>query len=131
MLSKGQDLKFGNHRSTCAMGHSHRSQLESSVCQILQLREKAGEIRIIQVEDHIYLTLARIGYIPDFKCQYTKNEEYFWVEAKGYANDRWPMKKKLWRFYGPGALEIWMGKAKGPKLVETIIPEGKCHSEEK
>ena len=120
---RGQDFKFKNQRSTCELGHSHRSQLEASVCQILQLREKAGELKIVQVEDHVYLSKARIGYIPDFKCQYTSTSEYFWVEAKGFANDRWPIKKKLWKFYGPGSLEIWMGKHTNPQLVETIIPE--------
>lgn len=113
---------MGNTPTVCALGHSHPSKLESSVCQILQLREKAGEIKILQVQDHIYLTLARIGYIPDFKCQYVKSGEIFWVEAKGYPNEKWPMKKKLWKFYGPGALEIWMGSYLKPVLTETIIP---------
>lgn len=118
---KGQDAKMGNERSTCALGHSHRSKLESAVCQILQLRQKAGELEIVQVEDHVYLTDARIGYVPDFKCRYPSGE-IFWVEAKGFENDRWPMKKKLWKFYGPGALEIWKGTWRKPTLVETVIP---------
>lgn len=120
--AKGQDRKMGNERSTCALGHSHRSKLESSVCQIIQLREKAGELTLLQVEDHVYLTAARIGYVPDFKCLDKSTGEFLWIEAKGFANDRWPMKKKLWKHYGPGPLEIWMGHHGNPKLVETIIP---------
>jgi hypothetical protein len=107
---------------TCALGHSHRSKLEGSVCQILQLRQKAGELKIVQVEDHVYLTRARIHYVPDFKCKDLASGEFFWVEAKGFANDRWPMKKKLWKFYGPGALEIWKGTHQRPMLDETIVP---------
>lgn len=120
---KGQDAKIGNHRALCALGHSHRSKLESSVCQILQFRQKAGEIEILQVEDHIYLTDARIGYVADFKCRYVKIDEVFWVEAKGYANDTWPIKKKLYKFYGPGPLEIWTGVHLNPVLTEVIFPK--------
>lgn len=79
-------------------------------------------MKLLQVQDHIYLTDARIGYVPDFKCQYVKEDKFFWVEAKGYANDRWPIKKKLWKFYGPGVLEIWTGSHLKPVLTEIIIP---------
>lgn len=122
-VKSGQDAKMGNARMTCALGHSHRSKLEGSVCQILQLRAKAGEIEILQVEDHIHLSAARIGYVADFKCKYVKTGEEFWVEAKGFANDRWPMKKKLYKFYGPGPLEIWVGSHLNPRLDEVIIPK--------
>jgi hypothetical protein len=87
---------------------------------MLQLRARAGELEILQVEDHVYLTDARIGYIPDFKCRDVKTGAIFWVEAKGFANDRWPIKKKLWKFYGPGRLEIWMGSHLNPRLSEII-----------
>ena len=87
---------------------------------MLQLRMKAGEITGIQVEDHVYLTLARIGYVVDFKCATLTGIIY--VEAKGFANDRWPIKKKLWKFYGPAPLEIWQGTYTNPKLTETIVP---------
>lgn len=120
----GQEAKYGNKGGQCSRGHSHRSALEISVCELLLLRERAGELKLLQCEDHVYLTLARIGYVPDFKVQDCKTGEVFWVEAKGFANDRWPMKKKLWRYYGPGRLEIWMGTASRPVLTETIVPKG-------
>jgi hypothetical protein len=119
-LRKGQSAKMGNEKVSLD-GYSFGSKLEASVYQILKLRMKAGEIAAIQVQDHIYLTDAKIGYIPDFKCT-APDGSFFWVEAKGYANDRWPMKKKLWKFYGPGVLEIWMGHHANPKLTETIVP---------
>lgn len=106
----------------CAQNHSHRSKLESSVCQILHLRQAAGEIKVLQAEDHVFLTEARIGCVPDFKCQFVLTGETFWVEAKGFANDRWPIIKKLWKYYGPGLLEIWGGSHLNPKLMETIDP---------
>lgn len=127
---RGQDAKMGNTRMTCALGHSHRSKLEGAVCQMLQLREKAGELVIEQVEDHVYLTRARIGYVPDFRCRSVATGEVFWVEAKGYENDRWPMKKKLWKHYGPGMLEIWKGTHSRPVLSETVVPKPLAESQE-
>jgi hypothetical protein len=37
--------KFGARRTFCSIGHHHPSALEASVCEILILREKAGDIR--------------------------------------------------------------------------------------
>lgn len=115
--------KYGNTH-TGADGHSFHSKLEASVYQILKLREKAGELEILQTQDHVYLSQARIGYVPDFRCRYLANGALFWVEAKGFETEKWPMIKKLWRFYGPGPLEIWKGTHMNPKLIETIVPKG-------
>jgi hypothetical protein len=120
---RDQNAKIGNTPTTCQAGFSHRSKLESSVCQIIHLRIKAGEIVCVQHEDHVYLTRARIGYVPDFKCT-SPDGSFFWVEAKGFPNDVWPLKKKLWKFYGPGLLEIWTGSWANPKLTEIITPKG-------
>lgn len=114
--------KFGNQRVETD-GYSFASKLEASVYQILKLREKAGELKILQAQDHVYLTDARIGYIPDFKCEDLITGLDFWVEAKGYASDVWPLKKKLWKFYGPGKLEVWKGTHQRPFLDETITPK--------
>lgn len=119
----GQQKKMGNTPSVCARGHSHRSKLESAVCQMIHLMEAAGEVKLLQVEDHIYLTKARIGYIPDFKCQSLKSGEIYWIEAKGFQNDRWPTKKKLWKFYGPGPLHIYKGTYQRIYLDEVVTPQ--------
>lgn len=106
-------------------GYSFASQLEAAVFNLLELREKAGEIYDIQHQDHIYLTDARICYIPDFKffCRFTN--DYVWAEAKGFETDVWKIKKRLWQYYGPGKLEIYKGTAKKIKLIETVIPGAK------
>lgn len=113
---------MGNTRMTCALGHSHRSKLEGAVCQILQLREKAGEIKVLQVEDHILIS-GWYRYVPDFRCELVATGEVFWVEAKGFANDRWPSTRRGWKHAGPGKLEVWKGDYKKPVLDEVIIPE--------
>lgn len=121
MFSGRQAEKHGN-RAVERDGHWFHSRLEESVYLLLKLREKAGEIKILQCQDVVYLTLARIRYEPDFKCLDLRTNEEFWCEAKGFENDRWPMKKKLWKYYGPGPLEIWKGTHVRPALKEIIVP---------
>lgn len=105
-------------------GYNFASQLEAAVYEILKLREKCGEIKDIQHQDHIYLTEARICYIPDFKFFDCKYDEYAWAEAKGFETTDWKIKLKLWRYYGPGRLYIYKGSAKRPMLSDEIIPGG-------
>lgn len=117
--------KYGNNRALCALNHSHRSKLEGAVCQILQLRQAAGEIQILQVEDHVLISKAAIKYIADFKCLDLKTRDLFWAEAKGFESDRWPIIRKLWSVYGPGKLEVWKGRHERPVLDEVVIPKAR------
>lgn len=105
-------------------GYSFASQLEAAVFNILQLREKCGEISDIQHQDHVYLTEARICYIADFKFLDKKTNEYAWAEAKGFETPEWKIKLKLWRYYGPGRLYIYKGSAKRVTLTDEILPGG-------
>lgn len=120
---RGSRKKFGNQRVQND-SYSFASKLESAVYTMLKARENAGEIEILQVQDHVYLTKARIHYIPDFKCLDKETNEVFWVEAKGYEGEKWPMKKKLWKFYGPGKLEVWKGTHLRPFLDEVVEVKG-------
>lgn len=117
-----RDSKLGNVRTELD-GHSFASKLEASVYQLLKYRKLAGEIRSIQVQDHVHLTAARIAYVPDFRCEMADGS-IEWTEAKGMEGPRWPTIKKLWRFYGPGPLHIWKGDYRRPRLAETIVPQG-------
>lgn len=112
--------KFGNIE-TIVDGIKFSSKLEAAVYQMLELRRKSGEFSTLQIQDHLYLTRARIGYIADFKCSGASILP-FWVEPKGRENDRWPIKKKLFKYYGPGVLEIWKGTYNKPYLDEVIKP---------
>jgi hypothetical protein len=104
--------------------HNFSSKLEASVYTILKSRENAGEIRIIQVQDHVYLTEARVLYVCDFKCLNLKTNDFIWVEAKGVEIPTWILKKKLWTFYGPGLLQIYKGSFQRPFIHEEIWPKG-------
>ena len=87
-------------------GHSFASKLEAAVYQLLMFRERAGEIKIVQLQSRVYLTDSRILYIPDFQCLNLKAENVFFVEAKGFETPDWKIKKRLWEHYGPAPLEI-------------------------
>ena len=102
-------------------GYSFASKLEASTFQIIKLREKAKELKLVQVQATVYLTPARIKYVPDFKCIDLRTGEDLYIEAKGYEGERWGIIKKLWAFYGPGKLEVWKGNHLKPFLDEVIL----------
>lgn len=79
-----------------------------------------GEISDLRCQHSVYLTDARIQAIIDFS--FIRGGELIYCEAKGFPTDVWRLKKKLWKQYGPGPLEIWVGTAKNFRLDETIIP---------
>lgn len=100
------------------------SKLEAAVFQILRQKEAAGEIKNIRCQHPIHLTEAKIAYKSDFSYE-TSDGKTIWVEAKGFETDTWRLKKRLWKFYGPGPLEIYKGTHKKVYLDEVIIPNGK------
>lgn len=106
-------------------GYTFASQLEAATYDLLKLRLLAGEFDTIQCQVTVYLTDARIRYIPDFKCSSITNHTSFFVESKGYIGERWPTIKKLWLYYGEAPLEIYTGHYSRPTLTETIIPRSK------
>lgn len=110
--------KFGAQKCEVA-GQSFASKLEAAVFQILKLLEKACELTVLQCQDHIYLTEARILYIPDFKCQ-APDGMIFWVEAKGFVTPEWRLKRRLWEFYGPGDLWVYEGSYLRPSRIEIV-----------
>lgn len=122
MWNRQRSAKYGNKRVEKA-GLSFGSKLESSVHDFLLLWEKSGEIKIEKLQDSVYLTKARIQYIADFKISYPASGEIAWCEAKGMETPVFSIKRRLWKWYGPGALLIFKGSWKKPILVETIIPE--------
>jgi hypothetical protein len=106
-------------------GFSFDSKLEAALYDQLLLEERAGEITDLHHHPGtIFLSAARIQYRPDFSYTRTDSGKKEWAEAKGFANDRWPTKKKLWKHYGPGVLKIYGGSYRSLKLIETVIPQG-------
>ncbi len=75
-----------------------------------------GEIKY--KPDFVYWELSNLGvYTP------TKTRQV-WVDVKGVETERFKIIKRLWKYNGPGPLEIVKRKGKGkPFLVtQTIMP---------
>lgn len=88
----------------------------------LKRLEMAGEIKILSLQDKVYLTHAKILYKPDFKIMDHTLNEIVWIEFKGKETASWAIKKRLWRFYGPGALRIYKASGSGVKMTEEVNP---------
>lgn len=117
--------RYGNTKIEGPAGHWFDSRLEKSVFSLLSLTERAGEIRDLSHHPGtVFLTRARIQYRPDFRFVNCATGETEYAEAKGFPNDLWPLKKKLWQYYGPGKLTIYMGRANSPRVTEVIVPKG-------
>lgn len=99
-------------------GISFASKAEAALYQVLKLRESQGEIEDIKCQVQVYLTEAKILYKPDFS--YTKNGKTIWAEFKGFETAVWRIKRRLWKHYGPGPLEVYKGSSKNVFLFETI-----------
>jgi hypothetical protein len=98
------------------------SKLESAVYDLLVLLERSGEISDIRRQEVVQLSNAKINYKTDFSYVETATGTKVWVEAKGFEQDVWKLKKKLWAAYGPGKLQIYKGSYIRPTLDEEIIP---------
>lgn len=123
MWKRQKGVKYGNKKVEHA-GHWFDSKLEKSLFDLLSLREKAGEIGYLSHHPGtVFLSEARIQYRPDFRYVNRETGKTEYAESKGFQDQKWPLKKKLWKFYGPGILHIYMGSATNLKLVETIIPK--------
>ncbi len=114
--------KFGAKRASLD-GRSFASQGERDCYSLLKLQEKAGEITLVSCQETVYLTLARIAYIADFRIRDLKTQEDIWIEYKGFETPEWRLKKRLWKFYGPGKLRVYKGSGLRMIVVEEIIPD--------
>ncbi len=111
-------------------GKVYGSKLENAVRYKLEEREKLGEIKIIRTQQHIHWYSQGIKqgeYWPDFTCWDLVTKEVFWVEAKGYPNEKWPRNLHMWEAGGPGILEIWTGSYKNPKQSIIVLPVSVGH----
>jgi len=114
--------KFGAKRMTND-GYSFASKLESALYDHLKLLQGAGEIENIRVQDHVKLTRAGIKYIPDFRVYDKKLGCDVWHEAKGFETPEWRLKRRLWMYYGPGRLTVWVGSASRLAIKEILTVE--------
>lgn len=133
MWLKKRPHKFNARPMTklCSYGHLHRSGLEYSVCDIVKLRELAGELKHVRHESPIRvccrneacLVRERVIYIADFETIDLRTGETLFIEAKGKRLPEFSIKLRLYRHTCVFPLEIWEGDWRCPKLIETVIPK--------
>ena len=122
-LKQGERIK-NYKRSESRDGRSFHSGLERDTYEHLKLLERAGEIEDLKCQVHVLLTRAEIKSIIDFSWKNTKTGEIEYGEAKGFETEVWLLKKKLWKYYGPGKLTIFKGRVnKFISIAEVIIPK--------
>lgn len=95
------------------------SKLEARTYDILLFRQAAQEITGLCRQTRVELTDAKIACKIDFS--FIDNGVEAFAEAKGVETERWVIIKKLWRYYGPGNLEIWVAGTGGEPRLQEII----------
>lgn len=100
-------------------GHKFSSKLERAVYNILKEMEKRLLISNIKLQPSVYMTHARIRYVPDFSYVNLRGQTEY-VEAKGVETAVWRIKRRLWVYYGAGSLHVFKGSHFLPKEHEVI-----------
>lgn len=103
-------------------GYSFGSKQEAMLFDLIKLEEKAGELKLIATQECVYLSDAEILYKPDFTVQ-MKNGDIIYREQKGFVTPVFNIKKRLWKNYGPGVLEIWKLNSGGLYIDEVVVPK--------
>lgn len=119
MFRKPIRAKYGNKRVEKA-GIWFDSKAESKHHDDMLLRERAGEIKILKLQDRVHLT-AGIHLKVDFKIFDVKLDQEVWEEFKGFETKEWRLKKKLWKEHGPGLLRVYYTN----RRTEEIWPKAK------
>jgi hypothetical protein len=119
---KGQARVRGYQRTAEGDG----SKLERAVRQLLEIREKAGEIQNLRRQVTVVLQdgprSQRIAWKVDFAWDNPKTGATEYAEAKGFETELYKIKLKLFRGNPAGRLEIWKGTWRDPRCVEVIEP---------
>lgn len=110
-------------QKTIHKGYSFASKGEANCFDMLTLLEKAGEIKILQLQPQVHLTLARILYKPDFKILDIKLNQEVYCEFKGFETSEWKIKKRLWEYYGPALLRVYRSRGNRIVLTEEVKPD--------
>jgi len=93
-----------NARKVKIDGHVFDSIAESQYYAELKLRQRAGDLKILELQPKVYLTRAKILMKLDFLIE--RDGEKVWIDVKGMPTPVFNLKKRLWKHYGPGKLEV-------------------------
>ncbi|MGH7198869.1 MAG: hypothetical protein ACREH5_09060 [Candidatus Omnitrophota bacterium] len=112
--------KMGAKRSRCAAGHYHPSKGEAAYCNHLHLRQRAREIKDLEVNPTIPLWKGR-RYKADFRYIETPFNRLVVEEFKGFETRDWVLVRKAWPEYGRGFLRQTHQKPGGGFFVKREI----------
>ena len=120
--------KFGAKKTVCSIGHPHPSGLEASVCEVLILRERSGDIRNLKYQSTVHLAFG-IKWKVDWEFQQAPDWHQAFAEAKGAEDRGFKLKLRMWKGgCGPAPLELWRGTHRRPALDRIIIPAEKLNA---
>ena len=125
--------KFGAKKTLCKWAaHPHPSRLEASVCDLLALRQKAGDIRELKWQHTVHLAFGikwKVDWSFEQEVRDGTHDGYFtfwqqrFAEAKGVEDRGFKLKLRMWKEgCGPGPLELWRGSYQRPYLDRIYFP---------
>jgi hypothetical protein len=126
MWKRKSNSKLSNISCRGADGRTYHSGLEAAVNNLLLLRERAGELRIIKRQERVPLIVNGVKvctWVPDFTVEMIAEAEERLIEAKGFTTQLFLLKKKIYMATGTRKVEMWGGSARAPKLMEILVPK--------
>ena len=100
--------KYHSRWTECGKGHKHQSKKEADICNLLTLLEKGGKVRDVGYQPEFILQpgftgldgkkVRPIKYIADFQFYDVENQKTRVVDVKGYHNQLYVIKKKLFDY---------------------------------
>jgi len=119
--------KYNNKKCT-AGAHKFDSLAERDYYLHLLKQKACGKIKHIELQPRVYLTEARILMKPDFLVTYPDGSTCY-LEVKGFETAVYKLKLRLWKFYGPGKLDVIKLKRKEWVVVDScttlgVLPQG-------
>jgi predicted nuclease of restriction endonuclease-like RecB superfamily len=109
--------KFRNKRTETA-GRSFASKAEAVVFQHLKALEDMAAILDLKCQVQVYLTESKILMKPDFS--FLRAGVRVYAECKGFETAVYRIKRRLWRHYGPGSLEVYVVQ-RGAVVLKEIV----------
>ena len=107
---------------TMVDGTSFSSKLEANVYTYLKQLERAGEVKILDLQPKIYLSKADILFKPDFKIFDKAINKEVYIEAKGVETAVYKIKLRLFKHYASSPLRVYKQSNTLIYMSEEIVP---------
>lgn len=102
------------------------SKAEGECYRILKLMERNRQIKFIERQPVVIMTLAKIKYIPDFLIEEQGRRIY--IDVKGHKTKDFNLKARLWEYYGKGTLRLLRITDFGFEKIKEIVTRADASS---